>query len=148
MIDNGHHLTGFYATWATSLATLSVAGDAPAHLGEIVMLDLGGVAFPLITGLVAAAGVLMARPLTPRQTPPLGFGKQLLVTLIMLAIALIWVGEARPRLLFTFLVSLGLGFSGYALIELAGEEIRAFIKRIFAAATATIDRISGKKDDS
>lgn len=86
----------------------------------------------------------MARPLAPRGTPPLGLAKQLLVTAIMLVLAMTWVIDSRPGVLFTFVVSIGLGFSGYSLIELAGEELLDTMKAAFAALRTRLGIGTGK----
>lgn len=133
----------FYLPW---LAAATVAARLPAETDAPLVMHFHGLELPVLHMFLAAAGVLLAFPLAPRRTPPLGFGKQLLVTVIMLLVALTWAAEARPGMLFTFVVSIGLGYSGYALIEIAGQEIEAFVRRIFARMTAALDRI-GKTDD-
>lgn len=137
----GAHLSGFYLPW---LAAAAAAAQEPALTGPALILDVGGLQIPALQLVLAAAGVLMARPLAPRRDPPLGWIKSVLVTVIMLIAAMVWVADARPGVLFTFVVAIGLGFSGYALIELAGREIENFIKRIFTAATAALDSITRK----
>ncbi len=120
----------FYAAWTPTLMLASAAGRASPS--DVVILA-GGVDWPVITLAIAAIGVLAARPLSPRRNPPLPFWKGALVTLIMLVVALLWVIDTRPGLLFAFVVSIGLGFSGYTVIELMGEQISETVKRIFAA---------------
>lgn len=137
-----HDLGNFYVPWLAALTAAAVQEPSIAPIGMMIQID--GLDVPVLQLVLAIAGVLMARPLAPRRSPPLGFLKSLLVTVIMLIAAVAWVADARPGVLFTFVVAIGLGFSGYALIELAGREIEAFIKRIFGAATATIDSITGK----
>lgn len=122
--------TGFYAAWTPALMLSSAAGHASPS--DIVIVA-GGVAWPVVTLAIAAIGVLAARPLSPKRTPPLSLAKNILVSVIMLVAALLWVIDSRPGLLFAFVVSIGLGFSGYTLIELMGEEIAAFVKRAIAA---------------
>ena len=128
----------FYLPW---LAAAAVAVKLPPEPDAPIILHFHGLELPVVQLILAAAGVLLSRPLAPRRTPPLGFGRQLLVTVIMLLVALTWAAEARPGMLFTFVVSIGLGFSGYALIEIAGQEIEAFVRRIFARITDALDRI-------
>lgn len=137
-----HDLTHFYVPWLTALAASAL--QEPAMPVAPLMISFDGLDVPVLQLVLAVAGVLMARPLAPRRDPPLGFVRSLLVTAIMVIAAVVWVADARPGVLFTFVVAIGLGFSGYSLIELAGREIEAFIKRIFAAATAAIDSITGK----
>lgn len=130
MAEPSLSLPAFYAAWTPALMFSSAVGRAsPSDL----VIVAGGVDWPIVTLAIAAIGVLAARPLSPRRNPPLPFWKGALVTLIMLAVALLWVIDSRPGLLFAFVVSIGLGFSGYSLIELMGAEIGEFLKRLFAA---------------
>lgn len=120
----------FYAAWTPALLFASSASKAsPAEL----VITAGGIDWPVVTLAIAAIGVLAARPIAPKRNPPLGLAKNILVTLIMLVAALLWVLDSRPGLLFAFVVSIGLGFSGYTLIELLGEEIAAYVKRAIGA---------------
>jgi len=146
MIEWKAHLAIFYSGWSVATG-LMAASPAPAHIGEVLIVDLGGFPFPLLTGIFAALGVLLSRPLAPRKDPPLGWGKNLLVSLIVLLIALLWVAESRPRPLFAFVVSIGLGFSGFALIELAGTQVAEFIKRIVRGAAAGLGPQGDDKRD-
>ena len=135
-------LARFYLPW---LAAAAVAqGEAgPSHA---LTVQFDGTSVPVLQVVLAVAGVLMARPLAPKRVPPLGWIKSLLVTVIMLVVAASWVIEARPGLLFTFVVSIGLGFSGYALIELVGAQVQAFVKSAFEGAIGTLGKLTGKKD--
>lgn len=130
MTDPTPTLTTFYAAWTP---TLLFASAAPKASPSDIVFVAGGFDWPVVTLAIAAIGVLAARPISPKRNPPLGFAKNILVTLIMLTAALLWVLDTRPGLLFAFVVSIGLGFSGYALIELLGEEIGAYIKRAIGA---------------
>lgn len=131
--ENMLALKSFYLPW---LAAAAVASGEPAQPGLLV--HLADMDLPVVQMVLAMAGVLMARPLAPRGTPPLSLGKSLLVTAIMLIAALAWVTDKRPGVLFTFVVSIGLGFSGFALIELAGQELLDTVKAFFAAVRARI----------
>lgn len=130
MADPTPTVAGFYAAWTPTL--LFASGASKSSPADIVIVALG-FDWPVVTLALAAIGVLAARPIAPKRNPPLGLGKNILVTLIMLVAALLWVLDSRPGLLFAFVVSIGLGFSGYTLIELLGEEIAAYFKRAFAA---------------
>ena len=68
----------------------------------------------------------------------MGWGGFALVSLIMLIVVELWIVESRPGALFAFVVAIGLGFSGYSLIELVGAEIGSFIKRIIAIPTGKL----------
>lgn len=128
--DPSLNLAIFYATWTPALMLSSAAGRASP---SDIVIAAGGFDWPVVTLAIAAIGVLAARPISPKRNPPLGLAKNILVTLIMLTAALLWVLDTRPGLLFAFVVSIGLGFSGYSLIELLGEEIGAYIKRAIGA---------------
>lgn len=138
--STGQQMASFYIPWLAA-----AAASAPATLGppNALIVEVGGFELPVLRLGLAISGVLMARYLAPRRTPPLGIGKAMVVTIIMLVIAATWVIESRPSLLFAFVVSIGLGFSGYALIELAGREIEGFVKRIFDRAAGLIDKLTG-----
>lgn len=130
MISHTTTPTVFYAGWTPALLLSDVASRAsPSN----VVISAGGFDWPVVTLAISAIGVLAARPISPKREPPLGLAKNMLVTLIMLAAALLWVLDTRPGLLFAFVVSIGLGFSGYSLIELLGEEIGAYVKRSIRA---------------
>lgn len=134
-----HDLPSFYLPWAA--AAIAASTEAPIDTAHILHFE--GLELPVLQMGLAIAGVLMARPLAPRRAAESGWVKHGLVTVIMLLIALAWVTESHPGLLYTFVVSIGLGFSGYALIELAGTQIETFIKRIFSSAAAGL----GSKED-
>lgn len=138
-------LAGFYIPWLAAAAAAVHVPALPAGAPDVLTIDIGGVTAPVVQLVLAVAGVLLARPIAPRRNPPLGFLRSIIVTVIMLLAAVTWVAEARPGPLFAFVVSVGLGFSGYALIELIGREIEAFVKRIFAAAIGAIDNIGKPK---
>lgn len=135
-------LARFYFPWG---AAATIASSEAAVQPGALTFAFDGLELPVLQLGLAVAGVLMARPLAPRRSPPLGLLKSILVTVIMMVIAASWVIEARPGLLFTFVVAIGLGFSGYAVIELAGKQIEEFVKSVFEAARGSIDSITGKK---
>lgn len=137
------HLSSFYLPWAAALAA-SAASDPSGTIGGTV-LSFEGIDLPVVQAALAIAGVLMARPLAPRRQQERGWLRQILVTAIMLIIALAWVAQSQPGVLFTFAVAIGLGFSGYALIDLAGKEIENFVKRLFASVTEAIGGIGGRR---
>lgn len=133
-------MSSFYLPW---LAAAAAASQQPDPASGLVLLSIDGVDLPIVQLVLAIAGVLMARPLAPRGVPPLSLGKSLLVTAIMMIVASAWAFDARPSVLFTFVVSIGLGFSGYSLIELAGAELLDTVKTFFAALKARITNSMG-----
>lgn len=141
MIDApGHHLASFYIPW---LAAAAASADLPGDESGFVIVDVGGIALPVVRLALAVAGVLLARLVAPRGDPPMSLGKALVVTVIMLLLACTWVIDDRPSLIFTFVVSIGLGFSGYSVIELAGSEIRDTVKAAGTAIRTKISKLTG-----
>jgi hypothetical protein len=127
------NIPAFYAVW-TPLLLVADASSRSLHASPAaVEVQIIGISWPVVTMAIVAVGVLAARLLSPRRTPPLGLGRAVLATMIMLIAAELWVIDTRPGLLFAFVVGVGLGFSGYSLIELMGDQMVAFVKRWFAA---------------
>lgn len=122
-------LSTFYLPWAAALAA---SATEPAATAGATLIQFEGMSLPVVQAALAVAGVLMARPLAPRRKQESGWARQILVTAIMMLVALAWVAQSQPGVLFTFVVAIGLGFSGYALVETAGTETENFVKRIFA----------------
>ena len=89
---------------------------------------------------IALVGALGAAPLSPRRDPPITGAKRVLAAGIVAIGAVIWVLESRPSWLMSFVVSAGLGFSGYSLIELAGRETIAAVKNLFRSVTSIFRR--------
>jgi hypothetical protein len=135
-----HHLAGFYVPWSAALAA---SASEPVKVSAPV-LQIAGLDLPLVQVVLAIAGVLLARPLAPRRKQERGWLQQLSVTAIMTIVAVAWAVEERPGALFTFVVAIGLGFSGYALIQTAGEQVEAMGRRVLASITAAIDSFGGK----
>lgn len=129
-----HNLGGFYVPWSAALAAASAE---PVVIGPTV-LRFEGMEVPLVQAVLAIAGVLLARPLARKREAALPVSHFLVVTAVMLIVALAWVVEAQPGVLFTFVVAIGLGFSGYSLIETAGEQMGDFVKRIVAQAADAV----------
>jgi hypothetical protein len=126
--------TDFYLPWFAALAVAS--GEPTAAVASTAtVLHFEGLDLPVVQSVLAVAGVLMARPLARKQESTLPLSHFLVVSAIMTIVALTWVAQSRPNVLFTFVVAIGLGFSGYSLVETAGAEIQAFLKRVFAMAT-------------
>lgn len=132
---------GFYLPW---LAAVMVTEGAPAASAPTIV-HFQGLDIPVVQAVLAIAGVLMARPLARKNESTLPIWQFLVVSLIMMVIAVAWVLEAQPGILFTFVVAIGLGFSGYAAIETAGTQIQDFITRIFSAVTGVLGSIGAKK---
>lgn len=134
--------SGFYLPWSIALA---VAGSQAPPASAPTIIHFQGLDVPAMQAVLAIAGVLMARPLARKKESTLPLSQFLVVTLVMLVAALAWVVETRPTVLFAFVVAIGLGFSGYALIETVSDEIQDIVKRVFAAATSVLGNIGAPK---
>ena len=129
---------GFYAPW---LVAMAIATGEPTAASHATVLHLEGMDFPVVQSVLAVAGVLMARPLARKNESTLTVPQFLVVTAIMLVAALAWVTQSRPTVLFSFVVSIGLGFSGYALVEATGNEVQDTLKRILASISGILSNI-------
>jgi hypothetical protein len=133
------HLSHFYLPWSAALAA-SAAEPVPT---PVLILHFQGLDIPVLQLVLAIAGVLMARPLARKREAALPLSQFIIVTAIMMIVAVAWVATSPANVLFTFVVAIGLGFSGYSLIETAGDEMQGFVKRAIAQVTATL-KIGGK----
>ncbi|WP_298173905.1 hypothetical protein [Novosphingobium sp.] len=124
----------FSAAWLSALTVTSVADPAP-RLADAYVIPMGGVAVPLATCALGALGVALARPLARRQENTLPLPLFLVVSAIMLLTVEIWIIDSRPPALFAFVIAIGLGFSGFSLIELVGNQVREFAARLITSFT-------------
>ena len=134
--------THFYLPWAAALAA---SATEPAATAGATVLHFQGLSFPVVQSILAVAGVLMARPLARKNESKLPTSHFLIVSAMMLVVALAWVAQQQPGVLFTFVVSIGLGFSGYSLVETAGTQVEDFVKRIFGQVGDALGNIGVKK---
>jgi len=137
----------FIAGWLPAMAAVSMAPAPAPDLGQMFLVNLGGVPVPVVTCLFAVLGIGLSRLLARRTEAKLGWPSFSAVTAIMLISALLWIIESRPSWLYAFVVSIGLGFSGYSLIELFGEQVKSFVTDVFDKARATIGQTPPKGDD-
>ncbi len=135
----------FAAAWLPMLAA-SVAVDPAPRLADLFVVKLGGFTVPALTCALGAIGVLAARPLARKSETALSWPLFILVSLIMLVVVELWILENGPGALFAFVIAIGLGFSGYALIEMVGEEVRGFLKNIVAGASGKLRASITPKD--
>ena len=135
----------FGAAWLPAMAAVSVTPAPTPALGHMFLVDMGGVPVPVVTCLFAVLGIGLSRLLARRSEAQLGWLSFAAVTAIMLVVVLLWIVESRPSWLYAFVVSIGMGFSGYSLIELFGEQVKGFVTDIFDKARSTIGR---KGDDT
>lgn len=124
-MQHGPAIFGIF--WPPALA--ATAATQPLHQATPYSADLLGVSVPIVTSIVAVVGVLLARPLSPKGNPPLTLGRNLAVSAILALLALVWVIDSKPGLLFALVVSIGLGFAGFSVIELIGAQIMAGLRR-------------------
>lgn len=117
----------FMTLWPPAFAATAVT--QPLHQAAPYSADVLGVSVPVVTAAVAVLGVLLARPLSPRGSPPLSLARNVLVSIILALLALVWVVDSKPGLLFALVVSIGLGFAGFSVIELIGTQIMNAIRR-------------------
>ncbi len=147
MTDPSLSVREFLTGWLPAMAAVSVAPPPAPALGQMFIFDLGGVPVPIATCLFAVLGIALSRLLARRSEAALGWLSFAAVTLIMLIVVLLWVIESRPSWLYAFVVSIGMGFSGYSLIELFGEQVRTFITDVFDKARQTIGGSTPPKGD-
>lgn len=130
--------TKFLTVWLPMVAVSIVVPDVRTPLGDRFLMDLAGLPIPVVTCILGAVGIIAARPFTVRAEAQLGWPLRLLVGFILLVTVELWIIESRPGWLFAFVVSIGLGFSGYSLLELFGEQVKDLVRRAFARAGSTI----------
>jgi hypothetical protein len=134
----------FLQLWLPTLAVAIVVPDARTPLADRFLIDAWGLPVPVVTCVLGAVGVIAARPFTVRAEADLGWKLRLLVSFILLVTVQLWIIESRPGWLFAFVVAIGLGFSGFSLLEMFGEQSREFLRRAFAGATSTIQPSSSE----
>ncbi|MFV0642934.1 MAG: hypothetical protein ACK5NN_00285 [Sphingomonadaceae bacterium] len=133
----------FFAGWAPALA-VSVAVEPPRIGRWIVMV--AGLPVPMVASVLAMVGVLAARPLARRREAGIGSVKFVLVSVIMMVAVELWVLETQPGWLLAFVMAIGVGFSGYSLIETMGDEMTGLVKSGFATLRARMSGLLGEKE--
>ncbi|MEM6265913.1 MAG: hypothetical protein AAF494_01790 [Pseudomonadota bacterium] len=134
----------FVLFWLPSFAFSVALPEVKVPLGDHFLVDVAGLPIPVVTCVLGAVGIIAARPFTRPAEKDLGWQLRLLVSLIMLVLVQLWIIESRPGWLFAFVVAIGLGFSGYSLLEVFGEQVKQFVRRAFSGAVGTIGK--GKED--
>lgn len=144
-----HTLSGgkFAAAWVP-LVLASAATNAALRVADPAMFDLGGgFAVPVVSGALGLLGIVLSRPLARKAEAERGVVSFVMVSLIMLIVVELWISESRPSGLFAFALAVGLGFSGYSLIELVSEQIRGTasdtIGKLASIARLLGDRFKG-----
>lgn len=136
--------TKFLTMWLPLLGVAIAVPEPAMPISERFVVDLAGLPIPVVTCILGVVGLALSRPFTRRAEAELGAPLRVLVTLIMLILVELWIIESRPGWLFAFVVAIGLGFSGFSLLELFGDQVKDFIRRAFQSAAGTI----GKGPDS
>lgn len=138
----------FLIGWLPTMAAISVTPPPAPALGQMFLVDVSGVPVPVVTCLFAALGIGLSRLLARRTEAKLGWSSFAAVTAIMLIVVLLWIVESRPSWLYAFVVSIGLGFSGYSLIELFGEQVKSFVTGMFGKARSALETRPHDGDDT
>ena len=133
----------FFAGWAPVAFAVATVDPAP-RLADLFVVTIAGITVPPVTCILSAIGVLGARPLARKGESELSVWLFLLVSVLMVMVVELWVLEHRPSALFAFVIAIGLGFSGYSLIELVGQELRSLVS---SKAKAIADRLGARKDE-
>jgi hypothetical protein len=136
--------TKFLSVWLPTLAVAIVVPDVQTPLGDRFLLDLHGLPIPVVTCILGLVGIIAARPFTVRAEAELGWPLRLLVTFIMIVLVELWIIENRPGWLFAFVVAIGLGFSGFSLLELFGEHVKAWVRKALEKATHSSEGPDGQ----
>lgn len=121
----------FAAAWLPALVVSTTLDPAP-RLADAFTFQIGGIGVPPVTCVLAALGIALARPLVRKREASLGLPGFLLVTAILLITVELWIIDSRPGALFAFVIAIGAGFSGYSLIELAGDQARDLLQRLLS----------------
>ena len=116
MIEGPVAFHKFAASWVLA-AMASVPLDKAAPQAETVLV-IGGI-----------------------EVPVMGTPRFLVVSLLMVVAVQLWILEARPGWLFAFVLSIGLGFSGYSLIELLGGQVKETVTAGFEAARGAFGKL-------
>jgi hypothetical protein len=119
----------FSLAWLPTAAVTATVDPAP-RLADAFALSIGGITVPPVTCLLGLLGVVLARPLVRKKESTLGLPAFLLVSAILLITVQLWILESRPGALFAFVIAIGVGFSGYSLIELLGDQVRSLARGI------------------
>ena len=123
---------------------MAVTAVVPPPASEPFSITIDGMTIPFVTCALGALGVAAARPLAASKETALSRSHQWLVSAIMLVITELWIIQSRPGWLFAFVVALGLGFAGYSLIELLGDQVKDLVRSAFTAAKGAIGRLTGQ----
>lgn len=136
MLDLPLTFPKFLAAWLPALAVSAAVPET--RLGDMFIVPIGGLPVPVATCALGALGILLSRPFARRSEAELGWPMKLLVSAIMLVTVQLWIVESRPGWLFAFIVAIGMGFSGFSLLELFGEQVKDFVRHAFDQARQTI----------
>lgn len=140
MIDLQMSSAKFLLGWLPALA-VSASVDPQPRLGDLFLVDLAGLPVPVVTCALGALGIMLSRLFAGRTEAELSWPLRLVVSTIMLIVVELWIVESRPSWLYAFVVAVGLGFAGYSLLELFGDQVRQFLQSVFSKARETIGQM-------
>lgn len=135
----------FLSVYLPMLGVAVALPEPEVPLGDKFLIDVGGLPLPVVTCALGALGIAASRPFTKRAEKDLSWKLRALVSLIMLIVVELWIIESRPSWLFAFIVAIGLGFSGFSLLELFAEQVQGFVTRAFQGAKDSIGKGPGIK---
>lgn len=128
----------------SSLAEAATRG-APPSFGppEIILF---GTTVPVLPALFGLIGVLVARQAAPPPVVPVSPVRNVALTVLLAlgALALVAAGERRPFV--TLAWSIGLGFSGFAFIEMVASAVRNGARLVMETFIQSLTKIGQKKD--
>ena len=142
MIDLQLSTGKFLVGWLPAMAASAAMPEQ--RLGDMFLVDLGGVPIPAVTCALGALGIVAARPFTVKAEKDLGWKLRLLVSVILMVVVQLWIIESRPSWLFAFVMAIGMGFAGYSLLELFGEQVKDTVRAGFDRVRETIGKGPGK----
>lgn len=97
--------------------------------------------------LAAILGVMLIRPMAPAGSPPLSRGKRLALGLALTIGAAIYAVERLESYLPSFVIAVGIGFSGQSIVELIGREALDIVRERIAGVRAAIGALFSKGGD-
>ena len=94
--------------------------------------------------LVAILGVMLIRPMAPAGSPPLSKGKRLALGMALTIGAAIYAVERLESYLPSFVIAVGIGFSGQSIVELIGREALNIARERIASVRAAVGTLFSK----
>lgn len=127
------------------LPALAVSATVPDPIPAPFTISWEGLSIPIVTCALGALGTLAARPLARKSEAALPLWQSILVSVIMLIVVELWILQSQPGWLFAFVVAIGLGFTGFSMIELLGEQLKGLVTSSFEMAKGRVGGLLGTK---